>query len=66
MNGMNRTRIIFTLLFWIFFSILFETMSDGLFGDVSPEMQLFLWFFFLVAGTIVINLLWWWLALREH
>ena len=63
---MNRTRVIFTLLFWIFLSILFEPLSDLLFGDLSLEMQLFAWFFFLAAGTIVINLLWYWLVLRNR
>ena len=63
---MNRTRVIFTLLFWILLSILFEPLSDLLFGDLSLEMQLFAWFFFLAAGTIVINLLWYWLVLRNR
>ena len=63
---MNRTRVIFTLLFWILLSILFEPLSDLLLGDLSLEMQLFAWFFFLAAGTIVINLLWYWLVLRNH
>jgi hypothetical protein len=29
-------------------------------------MQLIAWFFFLAAGTMVINLLWYWLVLRNH
>jgi len=63
---MNRTRVIFTLLFWILLSILFESLSDVLLGNLSLEMQIFAWFFFLAAGTIVINLLWYWLVLRKH
>jgi hypothetical protein len=63
---MNRTRIIFTLLFWIFLSVLFEPLSELLFNDLSFETQLISWFFFLAAGTIVINLLWYWLVLRKH
>ena len=63
---MNRTRVIFTLLFWILLSILFASLSEVLLGDLSLEMQIFAWFFFLTAGTIVINLLWYWLVLREH
>jgi hypothetical protein len=63
---MNRTRVIFTLLFWIILSILFEPVSEWIFGDLSFEMQIFAWFFFLVAGTIVINFLWYWFALRRR
>ena len=54
---MNRTRIIFTLLFWIFLSVLYEPLSELLFHDLSFGMQIILWFFFLAAGTMVINLL---------
>ena len=63
---MNRTRIIFTILFWIVLSILFELLSDAVLGDLSLEMQIFAWFFFLAAGTLVINLLWFWLVLRKR
>jgi len=63
---MNRTRIIFTLLFWILLSILFESLSNSLLGDLSFEIQLFAWFVFLAGGTILINLLWYWLVIREH
>ena len=62
---MNRTRIIFTLLFWIFLSVLYEPLSELLFHDLSFGMQIILWFFFLAAGTIIINLLWYWLVLRK-
>lgn len=63
---MNRTRVIFTLLFWILLTLFFGLFSDSLPGDLSLEMQLFAWFFFLVAGTLVINFLWYWLVLRER
>ena len=63
---MNRTRIIFTILFWILFSIIFELLSDAVFGTISLEIQVFVWFFFLVAGTLIINGMWYWLALRRR
>ena len=65
-TGMNRTRIIFTILFWILLSIFFGLISDSVLGDLSPEMQIFTWFFFLVAGTIFINFLWYWLVVRNR
>ena len=63
---MNRTRIIFTILFWILLSIFFGLVSDSVLGDLSFEMQIFTWFFFLVAGTIFINFLWYWLVVRDR
>ena len=55
---MNTGRILLNIVFWIVYSILFDFLSDLLFPDLAWDAQLFLWFFSLIAGTILFNILW--------
>jgi hypothetical protein len=56
--GMNGSRILLNIVFWIVFSVFFDFFSNLLLPDLALDAQLFLWFFALVAGTILFNVLW--------
>jgi hypothetical protein len=55
---MNGSRILLNIVFWIVFSVFFDFFSNLLLPDLAWDAQLFLWFFALVAGTILFNVLW--------
>jgi hypothetical protein len=62
---MDFGRIVLNIGFWIVFSFVFDAVSGTLFPDLSLEMNLYLWFFGLCAGTFIFNLGWYWFRLRR-
>jgi hypothetical protein len=62
---MDYGRFILNLGFWIMYSIVFDAISGILFPDFSWDMQIYLWFFGLCAGTLIFNLMWYWFKIRR-
>jgi hypothetical protein len=62
---MDYGRFILNLGFWIMYSIVFDAISGILFPDLSWDMQIYLWFFGLCAGTLIFNLIWYWFKIRR-
>jgi hypothetical protein len=63
---MDNSRLILNIGFWIIFTIVFDPVSSFLFPNISWDMQLWLWFIGLCLGTLIFNLCWYWIRLRQH
>jgi hypothetical protein len=66
MVAMDHSRIFLNILFWIVFSFAFDAVSSAVFPDLSMEATIFLWFIGLCIGTLLINVSWYWLRLRQR
>ncbi|HXX54945.1 MAG TPA: hypothetical protein VEI81_02485 [Methanoregula sp.] len=62
---MDYGRVVLNIGFWVIFSAAFDAVSGTLFPDLSWDMQIYLWFFGLCAGTLVFNLGYYWFRLRR-
>ena len=63
---MDNSRLILNIGFWIIFSLVFDPVSSFLFPDFSWDMQIWLWFIGLCLGTLIFNLCWYWIRLRQR
>jgi len=66
MAGMDHSRIFLNIVFWIVFSFAFDAVSSAVVPDLSLEATIFLWFIGLCIGTLIFNVLWYWLRLRRR
>ena len=62
---MDGKRIILNIGFWILFSFAFDAVTGALFPDIPLETMIWLWFFGLIAGTVLFNLAWYWIVIRR-
>jgi len=62
---MDFGRIFLNIGFWIVFSFVFDAVSSAFFPDLPWETQIYVWFFTLLAGTLIFNLGWYWFRLHR-